>query len=88
MDGKRIIAGITGIFFGGFGIHKFVLNYTREGLILLGITIAGSILSCLVIGVVFVWIPSVIGFIEGIVYLTKSDEEFHNTYVVGHKSWF
>ena len=88
MEGKRVTDGIPRVFFGGLAIHKYVLNYTREGLILLGITLAGSILSCLVIGVAFVWIPSVIGFIEGIVYLTKSDEEFHNTYVVGHKSWF
>jgi hypothetical protein len=25
---------------------------------------------------------------EGIIYLTKSDEEFYNTYQVGKKAWF
>ena len=30
----------------------------------------------------------VIGLIEGIMYLTKSDEEFDETYVKGHKGWF
>jgi hypothetical protein len=28
---------------------------------------------------------SLIGLIEGIMYLTKSDEEFYNTYMVGEK---
>ena len=30
----------------------------------------------------------IIGFIEGIIYLTKSDEEFYNTYQVGKRPWF
>jgi len=30
----------------------------------------------------------VIAFIEGIIYLTKSDEEFEQTYVVEKKQWF
>jgi hypothetical protein len=29
-----------------------------------------------------------IGLIEGILYLTKSDEEFYRTYVLGKKEWF
>ena len=29
-----------------------------------------------------------IGVIEGIIYLTKSDEEFVATYVEGRKGWF
>ncbi|MEY4085705.1 MAG: hypothetical protein RL074_1492, partial [Bacteroidota bacterium] len=28
------------------------------------------------------------GLIEGIIYLTKSDEEFYQTYQVGQKHWF
>jgi hypothetical protein len=30
----------------------------------------------------------VIGVIEGILYLTKSDDEFVATYVVGRRAWF
>ena len=30
----------------------------------------------------------IIGVIEGIIYLTKSDEDFVNTYVVNKKAWF
>ncbi len=29
-----------------------------------------------------------IGIAEGIIYLTKSDEEFYHTYVAGRKDWF
>ena len=31
---------------------------------------------------------TIIGIIEGIIYLTKSDEEFVRTYIYGHKGWF
>lgn len=87
-DNKKIIAGILGIIFGGLGIHKFILGYNKEGGILLGATLIGILLSCVGIGVLFVWIPGVIGFIEGIIYLTKSDAEFYNTYQAGKKPWF
>jgi len=30
----------------------------------------------------------IIGLIEGIMYLTKTDEEFYQTYVVEKKAWF
>jgi hypothetical protein len=31
---------------------------------------------------------SIIGIVEGILYLTKTDDEFVKTYVVGRKGWF
>lgn len=75
-ENKKVLAGVMGILFGGFGVHKFILGYTNEGLIQIGITVvtcgAGSIL----------------GFIEGIIYLTKSDEEFYQTYQANKKAWF
>ena len=33
-------------------------------------------------------IAGIVGFIEGIIYLTKSDEVFYNTYQVGKRPWF
>ncbi|OAZ03734.1 TM2 domain-containing protein [Flavobacterium succinicans] len=75
-ENKKIIAGVLAIVFGGLGIHKFVLGYTKEGIIQL------------VIGVVTCGIGGIIGFIEGIIYLTKSDEEFYQTYQVGKRGWF
>ncbi len=40
------------------------------------------------IGAFLVFIPSIIGLVEGIMYLTKSDEEFVQTYIINKKPWF
>ncbi|MFB0904225.1 MAG: TM2 domain-containing protein [Nonlabens sp.] len=87
-DNKKVLAGVLGIFLGGFGVHKFILGYNQEGIILAAVTLLGIITSCIFVGALFVWIPGVIGLIEGIIYLTKSDEEFYHTYQVNKKSWF
>lgn len=73
---KKLIAGLLGIFLGGFGVHKFYLGYNKEGAILLVV----SIVTC--------GFGGLIGLIEGIMYLTKSDEEFVATYITGRKGWF
>ena len=78
---------MLGILLGGFGVHKFYLGYQQEGIILLLVTLAGIALSCVHLGWFFGWIPWVIGLVEGIIYLTKTDEEFHRTYVVGRRPW-
>jgi TM2 domain-containing membrane protein YozV len=75
-ENKKIIAGILAIVFGYLGIHKFILGYTKEGII----QIVASFVTC--------GIATIIPFIEGIIYLTKTDEEFYNTYQVGKKPWF
>ncbi|WP_315863191.1 TM2 domain-containing protein [Thermosynechococcus sp. B3] len=77
---EKIAAGICGILLGAFGIHKFVLGYNTEGLIMLLV----SLLTCGLLAPVM----SIIGIIEGIIYLTKSDEEFHRTYIASKKGWF
>lgn len=77
---KKIVAGICGILLGGLGIHKFVLGYTTEGIIMLLITV----LTCGFGGI----ITGVIGLIEGILYLVKSDEDFVKTYVQAKRGWF
>jgi len=87
-DNKKILAGILGIIVGSLGIHKFILGYQKEGFIMLGITLVGMVLSCVGVGVFVVWAMGLVGLIEGIIYLTKSDEEFFNTYQVGKKPWF
>ncbi|WP_298792116.1 NINE protein [uncultured Allomuricauda sp.] len=87
-DNKKMLAGILAILLGSLGVHKFILGYNKEGFILLGFSIVAYILVCFVIGAFLAWIPGVIGLIEGIIYLTKSDEEFYNTYQVGKKPWF
>ena len=75
-ESKRVIAGILALLLGSLGVHKFVLGYTQEGIIQLII----SIVSCGILGV--------IPFIEGIIYLTKTDEEFIYTYQTNKKGWF
>lgn len=77
---NKIPAGICGILLGGFGVHKFILGYTGAGLIMLLV----SVLTCFAAYPVLY----IIGLIEGIIYLTKSDEEFVRIYVDGHKEWF
>lgn len=77
---KKIPAGVCGILLGSLGVHKFILGYTTAGLIMLLVTL----LTCGIGGPVM----GVIGLIEGIIYLTKSDEDFVNTYITNQKPWF
>lgn len=77
---KRIVAGIIAIIFGSLGIHKFILGYQKEGIIMLVVSLLSfGFLAGLV---------ALVGLIEGIIYLTKSDEEFYQTYQIGRKPWF
>lgn len=87
-ENKKILAGILAIILGSLGVHKFLLGYNKEGIIMLAVTLLGYATTCVVVGAFFFWIPGLIGLIEGIIYLTKSDAEFYNTYQVGHKPWF
>lgn len=73
---KKVMAGILAILLGSLGIHKFILGYTKEGIIQIIVTFV----TC--------GIGSIIGLIEGIIYLTKSDEEFYQTYQENKKGWF
>ncbi|MBC7824833.1 MAG: TM2 domain-containing protein [Candidatus Parcubacteria bacterium] len=77
---KKVAAGICGILLGAFGIHKFILGYKTEALIML----LGSILTFGLAAPIF----SIIGLVEGIIYLTKSDDEFISTYMTSKKGWF
>ncbi|MEE9323331.1 MAG: TM2 domain-containing protein [Candidatus Aenigmarchaeota archaeon] len=62
----RMAAALLAIFLGGFGIHKFYLGKTGMGILYL--------LFC------WTFIPAIVGFIEGIIYLTKSDAQFTEQY--------
>lgn len=87
-DNKKILAGVLAIVFGQLGVHKFILGYQKEGIILIVATVIGYATMCLIFGSFIVMATAIIGLIEGIIYLTKSDEEFYNTYQVGKKPWF
>ena len=91
----KVIAGVLGILLGGFGIHKFVIGAVVPGVIMLVVTLLGT---CLFVGAgwLMIGLPcglgpaaiGVIGFVEGILYLTKSDEDFNRIYLVGKRGWF
>lgn len=83
-DNKKLLAGILAIVLGALGIHKFVLGYQKEGIIMIAVTLVLGIFTC----GIGASLMGLIGLIEGIIYLTKSDEEFYNTYQVGKKPWF
>ncbi len=70
---KKIIAAILAILLGWLGIHKFYLGYVVAGIIQLALTF-------------FLGIGGIIGLIEGIIYLVKSDDEFESVYVNGDKN--
>lgn len=80
VSGNKIAAGICGILLGALGIHKFILGYSKEGLIMLLVSILTCGIGAIPMGI--------IGFIEGIIYLTKSDSDFNRIYSNGQKGWF
>jgi len=59
---NKVIAALLAIFLGGLGIHKFYLGKVGWGIIYF----------------IFSWtfIPAIIGFLEGIIYLSMSDKDF------------
>jgi TM2 domain-containing membrane protein YozV len=81
---KKIAAGICGILLGALGVHKFILGYTTEGVIMLVVSLVAGIFTCGLSACVM----QIIGLIEGIIYLTKSDREFIDIYVTKKQGWF
>lgn len=59
-------SALFALILGGVGIHKFYLGRVGQGILYL--------LFC------WTFIPAVIGFIEGIIYLTMSDALFEERY--------
>jgi TM2 domain-containing membrane protein YozV len=63
---SRITAGVLAILLGSIGIHKFYLGKIWQGILY----------------ILFSWtgIPGIIGLVEGILYLVKSEDEFQAKY--------
>ncbi|MCD8303771.1 MAG: NINE protein [Prevotellaceae bacterium] len=63
---SKVAAALFAFFLGGLGVHKFYLGQIGKGIIYL----------------IFCWtgIPTIIAFIEFILYLCMSDEEFDYKY--------
>jgi TM2 domain-containing membrane protein YozV len=79
-DNNKMVIGILAILLGSLGVHKFMLGMTTPGIIMACVSVLSF--GCLAP------IMSIIGIVEGIIYLTKSDEEFQRIYVEGKKAWF
>jgi len=80
---KKVAAALFAFFFGVFGVHKFYLGYTKQGVIMALAFLFGFVLAGL---------PSlaiaIIAFVEFILYIIKSDAEFEQTYVLNQRPWF
>jgi len=77
---KKVVAGICGILIGSLGVHKFVLGLTTPGIIML----VATVLTCGFAAAIF----GVVGLIEGVIYLTKDDDQFYQDYAIDEKGWF
>jgi len=77
-DVNRVAVGVLAIIFGVLGVHKFVLGRTGQGALML-------LATC-----TFVLAPAMalLGFVEGVIYLTRTDHDFHRIYVQGRRGWF
>lgn len=67
-NSSKIVAALLAFFLGGIGIHKFYLRQPGSGIVYL--------LLC------WTLIPGIIAFIEGLIFLTMSDEAFDQKYGV------
>lgn len=67
---EKLIAGLLGIFLGGFGIHSFYLGFTQKAIIQIVVTVV----TC---GVGSLW-----GLIEGIMYLVQGGKDAHGVDLV------
>ncbi|NLA27807.1 MAG: TM2 domain-containing protein [Firmicutes bacterium] len=84
---NKLTAGLLAIFVGSFGVHKFYLGFTGPGLVFLLINTVGWAVTWLLMGIPNILL-GVIALTEGIIYLTKSDEDFERSYVIEKKQWF
>jgi TM2 domain-containing membrane protein YozV len=87
VNSKKIVAGLMGIFFGGLGIHKFILGFNGAGVAMLVPSLVVPIVTC-GFGFFVPIVMHIVGLIEGIIYLTKTNEEFRDIYIEGKKEWF
>ena len=83
--GRRMSVGITAIVMavfqiGWLGVPKFMLGYQKAGTITLLVTVC----TCFAAFPVF----NILTLIEGVIYLSKSDEEFYQTYIEEQRPWF
>jgi TM2 domain-containing membrane protein YozV len=80
---SKVVAGVFALILGGFGAHKFYLGYKAQAIITLIVTVGGLFLF----GIPTI-LMAIVVLIEGIIYLTKTDQVFFDTYIKNKKAWF
>ena len=80
---SKLVAALLALFLGVFGVHKFYLGCNKAGIIMLLCFFPGMLLF----GIPMI-IISVVAFVEFIIYIIKSDEEFEDIYIDNKKCWF
>jgi hypothetical protein len=96
---SKVVAGLLGIFLGGFGAHKFYVGSWGWGLVFLLIppfcllfssfvtAISGGLLVPLTFPLLLIVpVPAIIGFVEGIMFFIMSEESFKMRYSYG--TWY
>jgi TM2 domain-containing membrane protein YozV len=77
---SKVAASLFAILLGWIGVHKFYLGHPGKGIILI-------LVGLLTFGLgLFVTVPLTV--IEGLIYLSKSDEDFNRIYVQEKRGWF
>lgn len=69
---NRVVAALLAIFLGSLGAHKFYLGNTLMGVLYLIVSVGTCFIGAIVIGVIAI--------IEGLGYLSYTDEQFAATY--------
>ena len=80
---NKWVAALLAFICGGLGIHKFYLGKNTAGFIMLVVFLSGVLLAAIPTIIV-----SLVAFIECIIYVVKSEQQFYDDYVVGSRAWF
>jgi TM2 domain-containing membrane protein YozV/cold shock CspA family protein len=80
---NKWMAALLAFVFGGLGVHKFYLGKRTAGFIMLATFLGGIILAGIP-----TFIITIVGFIECVIYIVKSEQQFYDDYVVGDRAWF
>jgi TM2 domain-containing membrane protein YozV len=90
----KVVAGLLGIACGGIGLHRFYMGEKKAGLMyvgaLCGMSLIYGAISVLSAGIgtllyPILFIPHLIGVIDGIMYFVASDDEFQQKYMGNDK---
>jgi TM2 domain-containing membrane protein YozV len=80
----KVTAGLLALLLGGTGAHHFYLGNPGIGVAYLLVWLSGALMSFIYIGLLWVWIPGIFALIDGIMYLTKPEDQFQRNY----HNWF